>query len=45
MLNDPAYATSVGLLLWKERNSGAQKWPIQPTGARRFWDQLFRIFR
>jgi cell division protein FtsA len=45
MLNDPAYATSVGLLLWKERNNGAQKWPTQPTGARRFWDQIFKIFR
>jgi len=45
MLNDPAYATSVGLLLWKERNTGAQKWPTQPTGARRFWDQIFKIFR
>jgi len=45
LLNDPAYATSVGLLLWKERNASAQRWPTRPTGARRFWDQVFNIFR
>jgi len=45
MLNDPAYATSVGLLLWKERNLGAQKWPIQPGGVRHFFDQVFKLFK
>jgi cell division protein FtsA len=45
MLNDPAYATSVGLLLWKNHNEGAQKWPTQPTGSRRFLDKIFNIFK
>jgi len=45
MLLDPAYATSVGLLLWKERNSGAVKWPTQTTPMRRFWNQVFKLFK
>ncbi|MDD5081844.1 MAG: cell division protein FtsA [Dehalococcoidales bacterium] len=43
VLLDPAYATSVGLLLWKRRNTGTQTW--QPkSGFRRLMSQLFRIF-
>jgi cell division protein FtsA len=40
---DPAYATSVGLLLWKGKQEGAQSW--QPkSGLRRFASQIFRFF-
>jgi cell division protein FtsA len=42
-LLDPAYATSVGLLLWKRRNQGAKNWQIK-GGFRRFFSQFFRIF-
>jgi len=43
-LCNPAYATSVGLLLWKMRNEGVQTW--QPkSGLRRFISQIFRFFR
>lgn len=45
MLNDPAYATSVGLLLWKERNSGAVRWPTQQTGMKRFFNQVLNLFK
>ncbi len=44
VLLDPAYATSVGLLLWRRRNEGAQGW--QPRrGLRRLAFQMFRLFR
>lgn len=46
VLCDPAYATSVGLLLWKTRNEGGgiQNW--QPkSGLRRFVSRIFRLFR
>jgi cell division protein FtsA len=40
---DPAYATSVGLLLWKGKQEGIQSW--QPkSGLRRFASQIFRFF-
>lgn len=43
-LRDPAYATSVGLLLWKIRNEGTQTW--QTKGAlRRLISRIFQIFR
>ncbi|MFH0846606.1 MAG: cell division protein FtsA [Chloroflexota bacterium] len=45
VLNDPAYATSVGLLLWKMKNEGAIKWPTQTSGLRRFFNQIFRLFQ
>ncbi len=45
MLNDPAYATSVGLLLWKMRNDGVQRWPTENTGIRRFFSQIIRLFQ
>ncbi len=45
MLNDPAYATSVGLLLWKMRNDSVQRWPTESTGIRRFFSQVIRIFQ
>jgi cell division protein FtsA len=43
-LHDPAYATSVGLLLWKMRNKGVQTWTPQ-SGLRRVLTTMFRIFR
>ncbi len=43
-LHDPAYATSVGLLLWKMRNKGVQTWMPQ-SGLRRALTTMFRIFR
>ncbi len=45
MLNDPAYATSAGLLLWKMRNDGVQRWPTENTGIRRFFSQIIRLFQ
>jgi len=43
-LCDPAYATSVGLLLWRGKKTGIQSW--QPrSGLRRFISQIFRLFR
>jgi cell division protein FtsA len=43
-LHDPAYATSVGLLLWKMRNKSVQTWMPQ-SGLRRALTTMFRIFR
>jgi len=48
LLNDPAYATSVGLILWKMKNdnSANQKWmPTKRTGIRGMFQSLFRLFR
>lgn len=45
MLNDPAYATSVGLVLWKMKNDSAQKWVTKPSGIRGIFSSLFRLFR
>ncbi len=45
ILNDPAYATSVGLLLWETKNEGALKWPIQSSGIRHFFSEVLGIFR
>jgi len=42
-LLNPAYATSVGLLLWKRRNRGAKGWQTK-GGFRHFFSQFFRIF-
>jgi cell division protein FtsA len=43
-LRDPAYATSVGLLLWKMRNKGVQTWMPQ-SSLRRVLTTMFRVFR
>jgi cell division protein FtsA len=49
LLSDPAYATSVGLILWKMKNdasSAQQKWvPTKPAGIRGLFSSLMRIFR
>ncbi len=43
-LRDPAYATSVGLLLWKMRNQNVHTW-VPQSGIRQALSQIFRIFR
>src|SRR5512137_89452 len=46
LLNDPAYATSVGLVLWKMKNDNTQqRWITKPTGLRGLFSSLFRLFR
>jgi cell division protein FtsA len=48
LLNDPAYATSAGLILWKMKNdsSSNQKWmSTRPTGVRGFFASLMKLFR
>jgi cell division protein FtsA len=45
LLNDPAYSTSVGLVLWKMKNENSQKWVEKPTGLRGFLASIFRLFR
>jgi len=48
LLNDPAYATSVGLILWKMKNdsSANQKWmSTKPAGVRGFFSSLMKLFR
>ncbi len=45
LLNDPAYATSVGLVLWKMKNDSSQKWVTKPSGLRGLFSSLFRLFR
>lgn len=43
-LGDPAYATSVGLLLWKGKKASVQSWRPQ-SGLRRLISQIIRFFR
>jgi len=46
LLNDPAYATSVGLVLWKMKNdNNTDKWVTKPTGIRGLFSSLLRLFR
>ncbi|HSW59079.1 MAG TPA: cell division FtsA domain-containing protein, partial [Dehalococcoidales bacterium] len=45
LLNDPAYATSVGLILWKMKNDSSQKWVTKPSGIRGFFSSIFKLFR
>jgi cell division protein FtsA len=46
VLNNPAYATSVGLLLWKMKNSnpGTQSWTSKPSGWRSVFARLVKLF-
>jgi len=45
-LKNPAYATSVGLLLWAMKNKGTSHWvDDQPKGLRSLVGQLFNLFR
>ncbi len=43
-LRDPAYATAVGLLLWKMRNQGVNTW-VPQSGIKHTLSQMFRIFK
>jgi cell division protein FtsA len=43
-LNDAAYATSVGLLLWRMRNAGMPRWGAHHGGIRNFLSPISRIF-
>jgi len=47
VLHDPAYATSVGLILWGMKNGGKAHWnsPRVITRLRRLASQLGRLFR
>ena len=42
-LSDPAYATSVGLLVWKMNHQDTQTWQSK-TGADGFMSRVFRMF-
>ncbi|OGO23832.1 MAG: cell division protein FtsA [Chloroflexi bacterium RBG_16_50_9] len=45
-LNNPAYATGVGLLLWKMHNEGTQSWQnTRENSLRRFFSNMFRLFQ
>jgi cell division protein FtsA len=43
-LMNPAYATGVGLLLWKNESQGVQSWK-EKVGLHRFISKIFRLFR
>jgi cell division protein FtsA len=48
LLNDPAYATSVGLILWKIKNSGAERQKSTqstPAGIRKLFSAPVKLFR
>jgi cell division protein FtsA len=45
VLNNPSYATSVGLILWTMNNKGTAKWYDKPTGLRGFFAQLIKLFQ
>jgi cell division protein FtsA len=44
-LNNPAYATSVGLVLWSMKNKGTASWIAKPKGFRGFLASLLKIFK
>jgi cell division protein FtsA len=44
-LGNPAYATSVGLILWSMKNKGTSNWFSKRKGFRGFIDQIISIFR
>ena len=44
-LRDPAYATSVGLLIWKMRNRGTQSWQAKQGVFHRLFSQIFGFLR
>jgi len=45
ILQDPAYATGVGLLLWQPKNKARQDWRPRERGLRRFVARIFQLFR
>jgi cell division protein FtsA len=44
-LNNPAYATSVGLILWSMKNKGTSNWINKRKGFRGFIDQILSLFK
>jgi len=44
-LHDPAYATSVGLLLWGAKHTGMQTWKSRGFSLRHFFSRLRNLFR
>jgi cell division protein FtsA len=44
-LNNPAYATSVGLILWSMKNKGTSNWINKRKGFRGFMDQILSLFK
>ncbi len=44
-LKDPAYATSVGLIIWSMNNKGTSNWFGKRKGFRGFIDQILVIFK
>lgn len=44
-LDDPAYATSVGLLLWKMKNKSTASAEVKKGGFGRLVSRMFRLFR
>ena len=46
-LRDPAYATSVGLLLWGAKHDGRSNWKTRGFGGgfRHFFSRMFNLFR
>jgi cell division protein FtsA len=44
-LNNPAYATSVGLILWSMKNKGTSNWMNKRKGFRGFMDQILSLFK
>jgi cell division protein FtsA len=45
VLGNPAYATSVGLILWCMKNKGTSNWFNKRKGFRGFIDQILQMFR
>jgi cell division protein FtsA len=44
-LSNPAYSTSVGLILWSMKNKGTSNWLTKRKGFRGFIDQILSIFK
>jgi cell division protein FtsA len=44
VLRDPAYATSVGLLLWKMNNKETRAWQTKENNIGRLLSRIFRLF-
>jgi cell division protein FtsA len=45
VLDNPAYATGVGLLLWKLNNQGTTVKPAKDSGLRRLLTRMLKLFR
>ncbi len=45
VLDNPAYATGVGLLLWKMNNQGTTVTPIKDSKMRRLLTRMLKLFR